>query len=220
MDYITRETIAEAVRDFVGSCEIGVETNDDGTWTAANGLLSGRWTLTESGYEIEGPTTRRALTSSAAGTPASPAPVPALMTYTPTDWEVRVPPGTYFLGDPCYAVPEAEWKPLTEDAGMFDAKPVGVVRGVQVLAFNAFGPDIGVDQYDGEYLVDSGLIGLVPEVLFTGNDAKYDRSWLNKFGRVVTFGADTTCRSGETLVFGQYQICADPYLEEGNDDGH
>lgn len=144
--------------------------------------------------------------------------LPAPMTYKPTDWEVRVPPGTYFLGDPCYAVPESEWPLLIEDAGMFDAKPVGVARSVQVLAFNAFGSDNGTDQHGGEYLVDSGLIGLVPEALFTANDAKYDRFWLDKFGRVVTFDADTTCRSGETLVFGQYQVCADPYLGEDNDD--
>ena len=75
---------------------------------------------------------------------------------------VTAPAGEYFLGDPCYAVPQDDWMPLLQDAKYFD-NPTGTVNGYTVIGFNtAYGDGSyrGTDGFD--YGVDAGLIGLTP----------------------------------------------------------
>lgn len=138
------------------------------------------------------------------------------MTYVAVAWRVSVPAGTYFLGDPCYAVPADAWAPLIENAGMFDAQPVGIVHGQQVLAFHAFGSSNGTDQAGREYTVDTGLIGLAPLALYGGPDAKYPPEFMEELGRIVTFKEPVYCTDGTrdvdgVLRFGSYVIKAAPY---------
>lgn len=127
-------------------------------------------------------------------------------------YEVRVPAGTYFLGDPCYAVPDDQWMDLLESCGFFGAEPslpgagpVGIANGHEVLAFGtAWGDGEYTDQFGCTYAVDAGLIGLTPvEIGF-----RYTVEELERLGRIVKFGRDVTATDdGEgRLTFGQFSI--------------
>lgn len=122
----------------------------------------------------------------------------------PTGWTVKVSGGKYFLGDPCYAVPEEDWMPLLRSCGFFNESPVGEVRGHQVLGFRTRWGDGGYfDKYGHSYSVDSGLIGLVPEPLHLGT-GRYN---LARLGRFVEFAEPTTCTTdGTVLRFGHITI--------------
>lgn len=127
---------------------------------------------------------------------------------------VKVPPGTYFLGDPCYAVPNDEWMHLLESCGYFDCNsdgeggPVGTTpEGDKVLAFGtAYGDGVYVDDRGHQFPVDAGLIGLTPESVFRRSDNS--RAHLDELGLVVTFKTFVTASDdgGGRLVFGSYRI--------------
>lgn len=132
------------------------------------------------------------------------------MPMKPLATAVEVPAGTYWLGDPCYTVPDADWMPLLRSCGVFGASddpadgtpgPVGTVRGHEVLAFGtAFGDGEYPDQYGHRYPVDAGLIGLVPVALNPDGAPGV---------RKITFDAPTVCRTeddGATLTFGPVVI--------------
>jgi hypothetical protein len=127
---------------------------------------------------------------------------------------VAVPAGRYFLGDPCYAVPDEHWSDLLASCEIFD-KPVGAVAGTEVLAFGTFyGDGTYPDQCGRLYSVDAGLIGLTPAAFAT----KYDALYLSKLGQWVEFDEDVVAETeGGLLSFGPYVIqTAD--LEEEDDD--
>lgn len=141
-------------------------------------------------------------------------------TFRTLGWEVQVPAGTYFLGDPGYAIDaEDEWAQMLESAGYFDDKPVGTLNGQQVIAFNTAHGDGGYRDSDGHrYTVDAGLIGLVPEAVYSRQASYPD---LGKLGRIVTFVRPVTCtddRSG-ALVFGEIKIDTGWMPEDEKDDG-
>lgn len=75
-----------------------------------------------------------------------------------------VPPGLYFIGDPCYAIPDSDWMTWLE-AGDFQNERwlVEADLGDGKYAV-ALGTAYGDGQYDGSddfsYPVDAGLIGL------------------------------------------------------------
>jgi hypothetical protein len=75
-----------------------------------------------------------------------------------------VPAGEYFLGDPCYAVPNGDWEHLIKSWGDFATPIATLPDGTQVVAFHtAFGDGVYAEKiYDYRLPVDSGLIGLVP----------------------------------------------------------
>lgn len=123
----------------------------------------------------------------------------------PTTPAVTVPPGRYFMGDPCYAVPQDLWMPLLESCGYFETSPVGHVAGLEVLAFaTAWGDGSYYDQYSNAFLVDAGLIGLTPIELAL---RKADADELNTLGLVVDFEQPTLCHKHEgQLIFGRHII--------------
>lgn len=83
------------------------------------------------------------------------------------NFTITVPAGTYWLGDPCYSVPDDLWLTLLNSCEFFDL-PVGTVNGHKVYASpTAYGDGEYVGTDGSSYPVDSGLIGLVPEALVT-----------------------------------------------------
>jgi hypothetical protein len=133
------------------------------------------------------------------------------MPMKPLATAVEVPAGTYWLGDPCYTVPDDDWMPLLRTCGVFGASddpadgqpgPVGTVRGHEVLAFGTAHGDGEYQGSDGHrYGVDAGLIGLVPVAL---NPDGY-----TVLVRQVTFDAPTVCKTeggGAVLTFGPVVI--------------
>jgi hypothetical protein len=133
------------------------------------------------------------------------------MTVRTVAWEVGVPAGTYFLGDPCYAVPDPDWIPLLQSCGYFGARqpssPLGKVNGYQVLAFGtAHGDGLYHDQEGRAYGVDAGMIGLVPEAAF-GPEAQ-GQVTMALLGQIVTFTHEVIARTDGhgRLEFGPYRI--------------
>lgn len=128
------------------------------------------------------------------------------MTIKPSDSvTVTVPPGKYFLGDPCYAVPDDYWDDLLDSCDFFNTTPVGVVNGNQVLSFNtAYGDGTYEDQYGNEYPVDAGMIGLTPAAFVDGDPVKA------RLGQWVEFNCPTICYSADgVLTFGKFNINTD-----------
>jgi hypothetical protein len=146
----------------------------------------------------------------------------AAMEFRSLGWEVTVPAGEYFLGDPCYAVHDADWMPLLHSCGFFQDKPVGTVRGHQVLGFGTrWGDGTYHDQDGHEYSVDAGLIGLVPLALWR-QAPKYDEATLRDLGQIVAVGHPFTCSTDATsglLIFGNTKIDTDPEVEDDYEGG-
>jgi hypothetical protein len=122
---------------------------------------------------------------------------------TPEGWTVIVPAGSYFLGDPCYAVPDAFWDALLNTCKFFE-KPIGTANGFEVLGFGtAWGDGSYQDQDGNEYPVDAGLIGLVP----VGLIEQEQRAELLKLGRMVDFTEPTACTAAQGVMqFGRIRI--------------
>lgn len=126
------------------------------------------------------------------------------MKITKAHYEVSVPAGRYFLGDPCYTVPSTLWGKLLESCDYFD-QPIGKVNGHKVLAFRtAHGDGLYTDQNDHQYPVDAGLIGLVPEALVDTEKLSNYRlnvgKWVDVPHYMVCTGSDGLMEFGNTTI--------------------
>ena len=113
--------------------------------------------------------------------------------------KVIVPVGTYFLGDPCYAVPNSLWNSLLNSCGFFNDNSFGTVtqydKEYKVLGFNTAYGDGSFTGSDGvEYGVDAGLIGLTPIGLCT------DEDFNSELGSIVTFDTPVVCTNDDGLM--------------------
>ena len=128
---------------------------------------------------------------------------------------VRVPAGAYYLGDPCYAVPNDLWMELLGTCDFFGV-PVGSAGGHQVVAFRTAWGDGLYQGSDGfQYPVDAGLIGLVPIAL----NPAFDRQDLVS---LVVYERATECSTDGNggLMFGGVEIdTAKDWEEEEDDEG-
>ncbi len=111
---------------------------------------------------------------------------------------VIVPAGTYYLCDPCYVIPDAEWSDILDLTDMYEQEYNDPERGVTMAFGTAYGDGTYFDQTGKAYDVDAGLIGLT-DVRYNSNpDQEY---------KVVTFSEPTECSTdGETLRFGPFVI--------------
>lgn len=79
-----------------------------------------------------------------------------------------LPAGTYYIGDPCYVIPDAEWDGVLQTSGYFghdDHKRGGIFqhRGLWYAAYSTrYGDGTYRDGSNRAYPVDSGTIGAVP----------------------------------------------------------
>lgn len=130
-----------------------------------------------------------------------------------------MPAGRYFVGDPCYAVPNEYWMDWLRDSyknggADFDARTGGSpkvllaeIKGHPVLGIGTAHGDGVYGGSDGfAYGVDAGLIGLVPMSLPGAEDEV--RAYL---GTVVEFEEPFECRyEGGTIILGHIRIETDP----------
>ena len=122
--------------------------------------------------------------------------------------EAKAPPGTYFIGDPCYAVPDDDWHDLLESTGYLglyaseenkkldiynrkdDMNGVFRYKGRYILASSTSYGDGCYPGSDGfSYGVDAGMIGAVPMdwALSSDENTKDEPGWFERVGTVVNF---------------------------------
>jgi hypothetical protein len=101
---------------------------------------------------------------------------------------VMVPAGTYVLGDPCYSFRNHDnWLKIINSSDHFN-NPIADIDGVKILAFSTqYGDGHYIGSDDFIYLVDAGLIGLVPIAIV--EDLEYIKGICN----IVTFVKETKC---------------------------
>lgn len=116
---------------------------------------------------------------------------------------VTIPPGEYYLGDPCYFFTYDDWDKVLATCDTF-AKPVGrAPNGDIVLGFvtaHGDGEYLGSDGF--RYGVDAGLIGLVPRRAITR-----DLDFVNECCNKVGFATEVECTNRKgVMTFGHVQI--------------
>lgn len=81
-----------------------------------------------------------------------------------------LPAGEYYIGDPCYVVPNKDWIPLLERAGYFGSEPsldcdegFFFYKDKACFAYlTAHGDGTYTDKSHNKYPVDAGVIGILP----------------------------------------------------------
>lgn len=122
-----------------------------------------------------------------------------------------LPAGEYFVGDPCYAIPNDEWDAFLNE-GFFPAEDaeqnVFEYKGMKVFAhYTKYGDGSYLGSDDRRYAVDSGSIGAVPIELC----GKYSREELERLGRIMKYDATFFVDYDEGLfTIGDVDIDTDP----------
>lgn len=94
-----------------------------------------------------------------------------------------VPAGTYYFGDPCYAVPDQFWMDLLNSCDFFSDTLVGTVNGFTVYsAGTMYGDGLYRDSLGREFPVDAGMIGLTPVALAELDTEAFKDGKLEVFG--------------------------------------
>ena len=112
------------------------------------------------------------------------------MQITQSKITVQVEPGRYYLGDPCFAIGDERWN---EFYNSWNYRTFATLDGQRCLVFSL--PQDGI--YSGSdgsaYVVDAGMIALVPEALANKPEA-------GKMGSFLDFKEPFTC---EEVVQGE-----------------
>lgn len=133
---------------------------------------------------------------------------------------VLMPPGDYWLGDPCYFVPNDDWMTWLHAADYENQNNLfAYLHAYPVLGFHTKYGDGEYRGTDGfRYGVDAGLIGLTPVAL---NDDPYKSYGPDaKLGTKVHFDKPTLCENEDGLMtFGDLVIdTGDWELDDAYDD--
>ena len=122
--------------------------------------------------------------------------------------KIEVGAGTYYIGDPGYAVADEEWEEF------LGSMMTHVVYGWgAVVFFTIIGDGLYLDQHSNPYNVDSGLIGVFPvervsssvdreEMARLGQFHHFESSFLVKYDgeqEIVWFG-DIEINIGQTYI--------------------
>jgi hypothetical protein len=137
---------------------------------------------------------------------------------------VIFPPGVYYIGDPCYVIPDEEWMDYLDTYPTHPDPMRGWVDEIQVdykgypcwHASTAYGDGGYFDQHrDCEYSVDAGIIGVIPIELCSKQDHEFE-----ELGRVHTFEHPFEVYVDDNSVFhiGEFMIDTDPSYEEEDED--
>lgn len=125
------------------------------------------------------------------------------MKITAAFYKVTAPAGEYFVGDPCYAVPNEQWDELLESCDYFN-QPIGRAGEHEVLAFSTqYGDGTYRDTSGHTYSVDSGMIGITPMAM-----TNKSRKELKRLGRIVNFECPVLASNHENgrIVFSGIEI--------------
>lgn len=132
---------------------------------------------------------------------------------------VVMPAGEYWVGDPCYSVPNDRWMEYLDDAGRDDhphGEPLRFLLGYlddkPVLGVGtAYGDGEYADEMGRRYPVDAGLIGLTP-VDLAEDDSPFG-------SHLIKFDHDFTCSySDGTITLGDINIDTNGWADEDDYD--
>jgi len=128
-----------------------------------------------------------------------------------------LPPGKYYIGDPCYVLDDDAWDRVLELSSCFeDGKPVPFDDHMIWAHHTMYGDGAYYDQNGNEFGVDSGCLGAVP-LSAISDPAGEDSGALVDApnGLVVEYDEQTG-----TFVFGSIIIkTGDEDIEDGDFDG-
>lgn len=71
-------------------------------------------------------------------------------------------PGTYYIGDPCYVIKNDEWRALLERTDFLNDEFFEYRGHACFASSTAYGDGSYEDNSGREYMVDAGLIGIMP----------------------------------------------------------
>jgi hypothetical protein len=123
-----------------------------------------------------------------------------------------MPAGEYWVGDPCYSVPDDKWMTWLQDA-RYELEPdilLAEIDGLPVLGITTAHGDGKYRSNQGDsFPVDAGMIGLTPKALVEGVP----------FGsKLVTFERTFECSYDEDdeglITLGLIEIKTDPEADE------
>lgn len=116
-----------------------------------------------------------------------------------------LPPGKYYIGDPCYVFSSKSWAELIRTDG-FDDGPV-VFRGRPLWAGHTLhGDGEYLDQFQNSFPVDSGLLGAVPVELIEQPPAEFETDLILDCPGGLIIGYDKTAG---TFFFAHHVIYTD-----------
>ena len=126
------------------------------------------------------------------------------------------PPGTYYIGDPCYVIPDHEWMDYLDTYPKHPNPHIGWIDGIAVTfkghkcwhSGTAYGDGSYRDNEGHEYGVDAGIIGIIPIELC---EKTIDNVETNELGRIVTFDKrfKVYVEKDSTFHFGHLSIVTD-----------
>ena len=120
---------------------------------------------------------------------------------------ITLPPGTYYVGDPCFAIGRDSWPTFLKS--FLDRNTASMMDEHKSAVFGKFGGD-GVRRDDSgqTYQVDSGLLAAVPQALMSSTPPGLESGWN---GRMVTFNEPFDCHTEYVTIGGV------PAHEKGRD---
>lgn len=154
---------------------------------------------------------------------------------------MRLPAGSYFIGDPCYAIPDKDWgdvldatcffglyedeKAMTGDGDYQDKEDQGGVfewKGFKIAAHStAYGDGVYASNIGTGFSVDAGLIGAVPGALVSEaiELGETTLEQLDRLGKMVTFDKPVRISYSEgTIKIGDIEIYTGDEEEDDEDD--
>ncbi len=133
--------------------------------------------------------------------------------------QITLPPGEYWVGDPCYVIDNGEWPAFSKSIDRHSGHSQYLGRHSAV--FNtAYGDGTYPDGDGRQYPVDTGQIGAIPRALATKNKEK-----MESLGRLVTSHEPLDCsadeegrlRFGEIIIYTSHLIIDTGDLSEEED---
>lgn len=132
------------------------------------------------------------------------------MPVQPLIASVKLPAGTYIIGDPCYHVPEDAWSELLDSVDYFEKQCYGAFKksdgtlGTVVSFGTKYGDGCYEDQAGRRYGVDAGMIGIIPAEDVGDFGIRYPPG---DTGHRIEFRTDFECwEDGGTIHFGDIVI--------------
>ena len=132
---------------------------------------------------------------------------------------VKLPPGEYIIGDPCYHVPDDQWDRVLDESNFFEDQCWATFtthdgRTGHVIAFSTkYGDGVYSDQNGRQYGVDAGLIGII--AVDDLDPASIDLELAHQVEFVQSFHCEA---EGGRLMFGRVTIDTDGGDDEVVDD--